>query len=408
MTGRGRAPGRAPGDRHIRGDARPSYPGVLLLDGDQVITGTGQVLDAPPAGPPGEMLDRIHARIGDGLVLITAREPSWSWLTGGAGGWMAGGGPAWFTLARGQDRMRFCLLDKADPANDPLIASDPVTSAVRHQWFAALTGVPFYADGGSTAGLLLDATVRVNGHPPLRAWHNERAPRAQEPAWLGPWSVPEYAPGIQLDKNAYYLCAANSAVLPLDALTHTPHPRTPDDRVGYWRIQVPANPDPRLPHPLGSAARPGEWRWVAQPTVDLLTELGVPWLESESWTCPRDRARRALVPWYERLRDARTALLGQDDRDSRAVWQALRDTYSRGIGCLDRETRRWYRPDWRAIIYAQARCGLYRAIRKAAAEEGRWPSETRTDSVVYEGSDPPAAFTVGTGLGQWKVNTVFA
>ena len=377
-------------------------PGVILLAGHAVFTGAGAVLEAPQAGPADEILDRLHGKLGDnGLVLIGPDEPSWEYLTRQASRWkIVGGGTAWYTALRGGSALRLCLLSTADRENDPLIGDDHATTALRHQWYADLTGVPFYGDGGTTGALLMDTTINVKGSPPLRSW--KEGPRVVEPSWPGPWSG-EGTPGIQLDKNAYYLAAANSALLPLDALTYA-EKENPRDRVGLWRIRIPANPFPRLPHPCGASAPVAAWKWVAQPTMDLLRELAMTPEIDGSWTCPRDRARRALVPWYERLRDARSLSREMgSDQDSKAVQRAVKDTYSRGIGCLDREGRRWYRPDWRAVLYAQARTCMWRAMWKAGMEEGRWPVETRTDMVVYEGDQPPARFKVGTGMGEWKV-----
>ena len=224
--------------------------------------------------------------------------------------------------------------------------------------------------------------------------------------WLGPWTAAgEYCPGVQLDRNAQFLCAANSAVLPLDRLRRA-HSAGKDwqDWVGLWHILVPENPEPKLPHPMGAGARPGAWKWVAQPTVDLLRDMGVEVKAGDAWLCPRSRSRRVLVPWYEKLRDARAAVMGDDD-DAQAVRRAIKDTYSRGFSCLGNEGRRWSRPDWKAFLYAQARVGLYRAMLKAGREEGRWPAETRTDSVVYEG-DVPESYRIGTGMGEWKVKVL--
>lgn len=410
MTGNTAGPrrGDSGGRRNLSSVKNDTPPDVITLAGDTVITSAGRVTEAPEAGPAGEMLDRLAAKVGpNGLILIAAEFPPWTYLVTDASDWAVSGGPGWFTAMKGGYRLRVGLLEKMMPENSPLLGPDLLSTTMRHKRFSDLVGVPFYADGGATGALLLDATVNVKGAPPLRAWKDEKAPRVAEGPWLGPWTpAGEYCPGVQLDRNAQYLGAANSALLPLDGLRHSQvaYGAGWENWTGLWEIRVPGNPEPRLPHPMGVRARPGAWTWVAQPTVDLLKEMGAEVVSRSAWLCPRSRARRVMVPWYEKLRDARAAVTGDDD-DARAVRQAVKDTYSRGIGCLDRESRRWYRPDWKAILLATARASLYRSMLKAGREEGRWPAETRTDSVVYEGN-APESYRVGSGMGEWKVTVL--
>ena len=407
MTANTAGPRRGGGGRpsHISSVTNDTPPDVVTLAGDKVITSAGLIARAPEAGPADEMLDRLAAKVGPaGLILIGPGEPSWAYLLTDAKGWAITGRDAWFTAMKAGYRIRIGLPGKMEPGNSPLIGPDLLSTTMRHKRFGDLTGVSFYADGGTTGGVLMDATINVKGAPPLRSWKNDDAPKVAERSFLGPWTpVGEYCPGVQLDKNAQFLCAANSAVLPLDGLrrTQVAYGAEWENWTGLWHILVPPNPEPRLPHPMGAGARPGSWAWVAQPTVDLLRELGAEIKAGDAWVCPRSRARRVLVPWYERLRDARAAVMGDDD-DAKAVRQAIKDTYSRAFSCLEKEGRRWYRPDWKAFLFAQARCSLYHFMLKAGRDEGRWPAETRTDMVVYEG-DVPESYRVGSGMGEWKV-----
>ena len=252
---------------------------VLTLAGGTVITPDGP-RRMPEPGPAAKMLARLWTVTGPGgLLLLAPGEPSWSYLLTEDSPWTVTGGPAWFTLTRGSDRMRAGLLGEMDLANDPLIGPDLAATTRRHQRFGDLLGVPFYADGGATGALLLDATVNTKGAPVLRAWHDQKAPRAAEGPWPGPWTPRgEYQPGVQLDKNAHFLCAANSAVLPMDGLRPLKadfYEEVAEFWTGLWEIKVPDNPELRLPHPVAGGARPGSWRWVAQPTLDLLAELGI-------------------------------------------------------------------------------------------------------------------------------------
>lgn len=403
--------GRAPASAHGGGgrraqDKATQLPRVILVSGTRVLAIDG-LSRAPQAGPADEMLDRLWGAVGNnGLVMLGSERPQWDYLLRDAGAWKIGRGnesSAWFTASRGQTRLRLVLLDRINPGNDPLLGPDELATVRRHQRFLDLAGVPFFADGGSTGALLMEQTIKINGNPVFRAWRDEKAPAVSEAPWLGPWSVPEYGLAVRIDRNAHYLGPANSVLLAADALKPTGGTADPARHAGYWHIRTPANPEPRLPHPMGRDARPGTWRWVTHPTMQLLGQLGAEVAIDDSWTCPRERARRLLVPWYERLRDARAALLDEQDDEARAILLAVKDSYSRGIGCLNRPTRRWYRPDWRAALYAEARCAMYRAMLKAGQQDGRWPCETATDSVYYEGSEPPASFRIGLGMGEWKV-----
>lgn len=403
----GRAPATANGGARRRAPANGTrLPRTILVSGGRVVSTSG-LSRAPQAGPADEMLDRLWGAVGNnGLVLLGTEAPSWDYLLREAGAWTIGSGnerSAWFTASRGQTRLRLALLDKIEPGNDPLLGPDELATVGRHQRFMDLTGVPFFADGGATGALLMEETIRIKGTAPFRAWRDDAAPVVIEAPWLGPWTCGERGQAVRIDRNAHYLNPANSALLAADALRHTHGTADPARHIGYWHIQTPDAPESRLPHPMGRTARPGAWTWVTQPTVDLLVQLGAQLVIDDSWTCPRDRARRLLVPWYERLRDARAVAMELADNDGRAVQLAIKDTYSRGIGCLNRPTRRWFRPDWRATLYAEARCAMYRAMLKAGRTDGRWPCETATDSVFYPDAEPPASIKVGSGMGEWKV-----
>jgi hypothetical protein len=386
---------------------------VLIMDGPDTITGRGAIVPTPACGGPVEYLDRLDTRFGgDGLVLVTGRGlPLLTELTEHPGpvfeaGWAVTRGEVWRTARRGGRHVRFGYLPEINRDSDPLVDGNLVVTAMLHQMFHDLVGVPFYGDGGTTAALLMDATVSVRGRDLLRKWQHADAPQVRESPWCGPWDTG--VPGtVTVDRNAQYLGAAREAILPLDALER--RDGDPGGGVGLYRIEIPPNPEPRLPHPCGPKAAPGAWEWVATPTVELLAELGVTPRVAASWTCPAGRARRVLSgagergtgKWYERLRDARKALVNDPAPDAAAVLRAVKDTYSRGVGHLARPTGRWYRPDWAAIIQARARVDMWRAMHRAGTGEDRWPVSTKTDAVSY--IVLPESLRLGTGIGEWKV-----
>lgn len=376
---------------------------VLILDGERVITGRGTVLDAPAVGSRTEMLERLASRYGDGgLVLVTGE----TWAT-----FLQLQDRAWSVLPFGRQFLRFGNLAKIDRSNDPMVTDDLMGTALMHQWFHNLTGVPFYGDGGTTSCLLMDATISVRGQDVLRK-QGERAtqlmPRVIESPWPGPWG-PKDASGFTIDRNAQYLAAAGGAILPMDGLQRDPG----FGGIGYHKITVPENPEPRLPHPCGPGAEAGDRRWVATPTLELLRAIPVGVTVHDEWTCPRSRCRRLLSgagqggtgKWYERLREARRSLLSDPHQspESRLVLAAVKATYTRGIGAaLVRDTGRWHRPDWAAIIQAKARCDMWRQLQTIGTTQGLWPVATRTDAVTYAHNQLPLV-RLGDGIGEWSV-----
>lgn len=376
---------------------------VLVLDGPHVITGAGAVLDTPDHGPD-QILNRISTRFGsDGLVLLTPRDHTWEKIKDGAGGWHITGSKAWYTAEQDLRRIRIGHLQLVGDDQDPMIGHDLVGTAVRHQLFHSLVGVPFYGDGGTTSALLMEATISVRGKGVLRKWNDKDAPVVRESPWCGPWSPENRDGDVAVDRNAQYLGAAGNAVLPLDELEH--RVASPTGSVGYFRIRVPANPVPELPHPCGHDVAPGRFRWFASPTIELLAECGADVQIEDAWTCPRSRARRLLAgtgKWYERLRDTRAVLIDSQDPDSLAVLQAVKDTYSRGIGAtLTRPTGRWYRPDWTQIIQAQARADMFRALLRVWEADQIWPVSSMTDVATYD--TLPPSLRLSNGMGGWKV-----
>jgi hypothetical protein len=392
-------------------------PRVIVLDGNRVITGRGLAVPAPPGGDAQEVLSRLLGALGDnGQVLITS-EPGWDHLSdpGLSGDWTVTGTDGWQTARNGSNRLRIGKVPNIKAGNSPILDSCPdlVSLAIRHQEFATLTGVPFYADGGTTALLLLDETLSVRGREPLRKWIDDQAPAVREDGWAGgsAWlaggtPAPGEPPaGLVADRNAQYLAGVTGVYLPLDAPRRTGPIGYDPRRAGLWEIITPDNPEPRLPHPCGVRASPGEHRWVAHPTVDLLAQLGCQPVVLDSLTLGRERCRRAMDTWYDVLRLARQQLIGASDPDGVVLLQALKDTWSRGITHLDKgPDRRWYRADWRAILTSSARTRMWRSLWLAGLACGEWPVKISTDTVTYASSSAGAALKIGSKIGEWKVS----
>lgn len=206
------------------------------------------------------------------------------------------------------------------------------------------------------------------------------------------------------DLNAQELGAASSLTLPVGDFEHQAEPvfdrRTP----GYWLIAPPVWPE-LLPPPHGF--RWGDPIWVTTPTMELLTShpaLEGPVRPLEAFTWPR--AHQYLRGWYERLRDARAALL---DGGGPAL-DALKETYTRGVGRLGSVDRShgtddpMFQPYWRHAIKAEARSRLWARLARMPLA----PVAVDVDCAWFLSSKSADALAVqlglkvGRDLGQWK------
>jgi len=203
------------------------------------------------------------------------------------------------------------------------------------------------------------------------------------------------------DKNGQYLAACSSLELGMGGLTHETAP-TFDKRVpGYWRFDD---------------------TWYLTPEAAYLRESDALDQPSEAYTWTRHG--RALVKWYECLRDARTVLMADESEAGALAYITLKQTYRVAIGWLtgywfnpddDRyrpETDGYaspaYRPDWRHTIISQARATMRRTLDKIAVADADVVA-VHIDQIYIVSDEPdaraacPAGLTLGDGLGQWKV-----
>ena len=222
------------------------------------------------------------------------------------------------------------------------------------------------------------------------------------------------------DRSGSYLAGMAGLDVGLGDPTHHPDGLAFSAQLpGYWRIDVPDDGDLRVPGPLNwNTKNAGTTRWVTTPTLQFAKEQEYEpeILEAYTWS---ERAR-VLDPWYERMRDARTALdswdaaLGREtDPDMKAARDQLKMVYALSVGMMGsfthREGMEGFRPDWRHHIVAKARNNVLRRVMRIGAETGRWPVAIQTDTVLYTSSeaDPDKAWPgekkwYGRALGQYK------
>ncbi len=328
----------------------------------------------------------------------------------------------WTRIWKGSERALWLVLLPAmtkAAVDTPLMVDDPdhPTLARRIGRLADELGHPFQLSAPTTGLDLLkalrwkdrDRFFQVREHVPpalmnLEAellWSRKPTSEELEHTWVHAY-----------DRSGSYAAGASGLELGLGQATHHPDGCAFTKRVpGYWRVEIPTSGDWRAPNPLDPTGRTsGHPRWVTTPGLEFAYEQGYEPEVLEAWTW-NDRAR-VLDPWYERIRDARTAL-DVDDADSQVAREQLKAIYSHTVGMLGSHTfmagKDMYAPDWRHHVVAKARTNVLRRIATIGKATGRWPVAAATDTVLYTSNepDPQKAWpggenTWGRQLGRYK------
>ena len=329
----------------------------------------------------------------------------------------------WTRVWKGSEKSVWMVILPAmtrDGSSVALMTGDPdhATLAKRIGLLADKLGAPYHLSASST-GLDLMKDLRRKDHERFFV-----VTEPVEPASIGNletetnWCRKPSAEELEhqwvhaYDRSGSYLAGVSGLELGIGEPIHHPEgtafvPRLP----GYWRIEVPESGDWRMPNPLdwrGRAA--GRTRWMTTPALEFAIEQEYSPEILEAWTWPEHA--RVLDPWYERIRDARTAL-DTDDADAQAARDQLKQIYAHTIGMLGsgtyREGKEGYRPDWRHHIVAKARTNVLRRVATIGRDTDRWPVAIATDTVLYTSNepDPVKAWpggpkTLGRELGRYK------
>lgn len=183
---------------------------------------------------------------------------------------------------------------------------------------------------------------------------------------------------------------------------------------GYWRITMPPKGEWLTPNPIDPRNREdeitGRLTWVTSQTLDIATSLGYEVQIHEAYVW--ENHTRIYDTWYERVRDARTALDTGDLDDSRAR-NLLKEVYVRSLGLTasieHHKNRPAFAPERYHFIQARAKANIIRRIQQIGNDTGRWPVAISKDTVLYTSDelDPKLAWpgkpeNYGRGLGQFK------
>jgi hypothetical protein len=296
---------------------------------------------------------------------------------------------------------------------------DPVTIARRLQRFADALGAT-YTISASTTGLDLMQVLHWKKREVLFApsrpvppaeistleadidWHRPPSEAEAEHRWVHAY-----------DRGGSYLAGVSGLELGIGAPTYFPDGRDFDKRLpGYWRITMPAKGEWLAPNPIDPRNRDitGERTWLTTPTLDVAISLGYEPEIHEAYVW--ETHSRIYDTWYERIRDARTALDTGDPDDTRAR-EVLKELYVRTLGLTasfeHHQGRPGFAPERYHFIQARAKANIIRRIQQIGADTGRWPVAVSKDTVLYtsDESDPIAAWPgkpehFGRGLGQYK------
>lgn len=308
--------------------------------------------------------------------------------------------PAWSVLDTSAGRVQLCAPIGDELAGDVLeqLGSGrellDVLVLVQHQ-----LGTWWRGTAGATGSAMLREQLRHRGAfylpsvlPPSAVLG--RSGGESDFGWLRPLTAAERGRRWLhcIDKHAMYLVAAGTVELGLGEVELDTKPTFHARTAGYWHTltrEWPADrliPDPTRGGPVRASAEPS-YRWLTTPSVEAALAAGAVEHIAASWSWPTHG--RYLQPTAEVIRTARQVFASRADAVGRAALALVKPMYTAMLGRLAwselPNTDALYRPDWYAMVRAEARCRLWYQVR-ALAEAGAAPAAIATDA-VYIPSD---------------------
>ena len=214
------------------------------------------------------------------------------------------------------------------------------------------------------------------------------------------------------DRGGSYVAGIAGLELPIGAPVHHPDGAAFDAKTpGYWLVEIPNSADWRMPYLLNPRGiQFNEPKWVTTPTLERAIALGYQPQIQEAWVWPQHG--RVLLGWYERFRDASSAL-DTDDPDHQAARNQAKVIRTHGLGIIGSDEhlkgKTAYSPERRLHVLAKAKANIAYRLQQIGEKSGQWPLAVATDTVLYASDDPdpvtawpgePATF--GRGFGQYK------
>ncbi len=166
----------------------------------------------------------------------------------------------------------------------------------------------------------------------------------------------------EFDRRSHFLSACSGLLVGGKQLTYQVKPAFYKRVPGLYHVSLsgtsPFNGE-ALPHPFKGLND----TWVGTPLVQAAIECGYQVEILEGYVF--EDYHTTFTPWYERLRDAKQALIEDTTRfkydlPRKAALESVKLEYTRAIGLMGRERQKnekshWYdRPDWRRMIIDEA------------------------------------------------------
>lgn len=214
------------------------------------------------------------------------------------------------------------------------------------------------------------------------------------------------------DRGGSYASGIAGLELPIGDPVHHPDGAPFDASTpGYWLVEIPEAADWQLPYVLNPRGlKFTDAKWVCTPTLERAIAMGYQPVIREARLWPRHG--RVLLGWYERFRDASTAL-DVDDVDAQAARNQAKIIRTHGIGVIGSaehlKGKPGYSPERRLHVVAKAKANIAYRLEQIGEQTGQWPLAVATDTVLYASDDPdprtawpggPKSF--GRGFGQYK------
>lgn len=214
------------------------------------------------------------------------------------------------------------------------------------------------------------------------------------------------------DRGGSYVSGIAGLELPIgDPVHHLEGAPFDASTPGYWLVEIPEASDWQLPYVLNPRGlKFTNAKWVCTPTLERAMAMGYQPVIREAWLWPRHG--RVLNGWYERFRDASTAL-DVDDVDAQAARNQAKIIRTHGIGVIGSgehlKGKTAYSPERRLHVVAKAKANIAYRLQLIGEQTGRWPLAVATDTVLYASDDPDPLTawpgdrkSLGRGFGQYK------